>query len=289
MGSRWRAYLCSSQEAIGKSRLTVSPMELDLAGALRSKFGGLDHMLGVSPMVKTRDGKLQRDVNIYLKAGLDFTTRFYRPDNNHDRLVFEYQGTIEENRGEVRSEFIPKVVGSVGSEPRYDYGSGTSSLFSLCTLGRFQEAIGSDNVTKIHISSCAIEGWLLPLSIRRLGTTNLRKLALTDIHIYASNHRSFFDSEKGSAWPVLAGLDAMLDHNNFRLLGLVTERVFFHVQDGTESAVIVDERREWEGERGATRGLQTLMSEMTSLDDDQKRRWLFGQIDSDGNAIVQQQ
>ena len=71
------------------------------------------------------------------------------------------------------------------------------------------------------------------------------------------------------------------------LRSLAMERITYHVEDTTMSMVLVGKRREWEGVDGVLSGLASLVSEMTILDEEQRERWLSGEIDADGNDIVQ--
>ena len=64
------------------------------------------------------------------------------------------------------------------------------------------------------------------------------------------------------------------------------ERVYYHVEDTVVSMILVEERREWEGVDGVLSGLTSLITEMTTLDEEQRERWLIGEIDADGNDII---
>lgn len=53
--------------------------------------GCLDQLLTAAVM--TDDGVLKRDVDVCVRAGLDWTFRFFSLDAAHDNLIFDYQGT----------------------------------------------------------------------------------------------------------------------------------------------------------------------------------------------------
>lgn len=274
--------------AMSMSGFPDSPLELDLTSALRSPNGCLDRLLGAAVM--TEDHTLKHDVNVHVKAGLDWTFRLFKPDVAHDCLIYEYRGsTIKAcSEDEIDPEFIPEIIGSKNSEPRYDYGSGTCSLYSPCVLGYLNHAIESGGVTDFRISSCATEADHLVFGICHTGDVTLHRLVLVDLHLFGHGCRRFLD-EKNSAWPYLEGFRTMLIYHCPNLRSLVMERVYYHVEDTAVSMVLVEERREWEGVDGVLSGLVSLISEMTILDEEQRGRWLIGEIDADGNAIFEGQ
>ena len=81
----------------------------------------------------------------------------------------------------------------------------------------------------------------------------------------------------------------MLIHHCPNLRSLVMERVYYHVEDTAVSMALVEERREWDGVDHVLLGLTSLISEMTVLDEEQRERWLNGEIDADGNDAVDDQ
>lgn len=274
--------------AMSMSGFPDSPLELDLTFALRTPNGKLDRLLGAAVM--TSDHALKHDVNVCVKAGLDWTFRLFSPDDAHDRLIYEYQGTTIKtcSEDEVDLDFVPEVIGSKNSEPRYDYGYGTCSLYSPCVLGRLNHAIDSGNVTEFRVSSCATEADHLIFGICHTGDATLQQLVLADLHLFGHGCRRFLD-EKNSAWPYLEGLRTMLIHHCPNLRSMVMDRVYYHVEDTAVSMALVEERHEWDGVDGVLSGLTSLISEMTVLDEEQRERWLNGEIDADGNNIVEAQ
>jgi hypothetical protein len=81
----------------------------------------------------------------------------------------------------------------------------------------------------------------------------------------------------------------MLSHHCPNLRSLVMERVTYHVEDTSERMVLVGQRREWKGVNGVLSGLVSLISGMTTLDEEQREKWLMGEIDADGNDIPEEQ
>lgn len=274
--------------AMSMSGFPEAPLELDLTSALRSPNGYLDKLLGAAVM--TEDDALEHDVNVCVKAGLDWTFRLFNPDVARDRLIYKYQGTTIKtcSEDEVDPDFIPEVVGSKNSEPRYDYGHGTCSLYSRCVLGHLNHAIDKGDVTEMHLSSCATEADHLVFEFCHTGGATLQRLVLDDLHLFGHGCRRFLD-EKNSAWPYLEGLRSMLSNHCPNLRSLVMERVYYHVEDTAVSMTLVEERHEWDGVDGVLSGLVSLISEFTILDEEQRERWLNGEIDADGNDIVEDQ
>jgi hypothetical protein len=70
---------------------------------------------------------------------------------------------------------------------------------------------------------------------------------------------------------------------------LVMERVTYHVEDTFKRTVVVGKRREWKGVNGVLSGLVSLISELTILDEEQREIWMIGEIDANGNDIVEGQ
>lgn len=273
--------------AMSMSGFPDSPLELDLTSALRgSPNGYLDKLLGAAVM--TEDHALKHDLNVCVKAGLDWTFRLFNSNVARDRLIYEYQGTTIKtcSEDEVDPDFVPEVIGSKNSEPRYDYGHGTCSLYSRCVLGHLNHAIDKGDVTEMHMSSCATEADHLVFEFCHTGGATLQRLVLDDLHLFGHGCRRFLD-EKNSAWPYLEGLRSMLSHHCPKLGSLVMERVYYHVEDTGVSMALVEERHEWDGVDGVLSGLGSLISEMTILDEEQRERWLNGEIDADGNNIVE--
>ncbi|KAG9841228.1 hypothetical protein KCU68_g8734, partial [Aureobasidium melanogenum] len=272
-------------EALTQSESYFPSLELDLASALRNPRSDLDQSLHLA--VTAKDGKIPPDLDICIKAGLDWTFWFFRRDDVHDDLVFEYEGTTIEVCGEdeVDPDFLPEVIHSFPSEPRYDYGSGTCSLYSRCVLGRFNFTLSSENMTEIRISSCATEAHFLVYGICALGKAKLEKLVLTDLHLFGPGSRGFVD-EKNKAWPWIEGFLDLIGDNCPNLRSLKMGRVFFHAEDKPGRAVIVEKHRSWEGVDGVLTGLVSLISEMTTLDAEQRKLWHEGKIDSDGHALT---
>lgn len=272
--------------AMNLSEFPDSPLELDLTSGLSRPHGQLDQLLNAA--VLTDDRELKRDVDVCIRTGLDWTFRLFSPDAAHDRLVFEYKGTMINgcSDDEFDPDFTPRVVGSENSEPRYDYGSGTCSLYSPCVLGHLNHAVDSGDVTDFRISSCATEADRLIFGICHIGGATLKRLALNDLHLFGHGCRRFLD-EKNSAWPYLEGLRSMLLHHCPSLRSLVMERVYYHIEGTAVSMALVEERHEWDGANDVFSGLTSLISEMTILDEEQRERWLSGEIDADGNDIVE--
>jgi hypothetical protein len=274
--------------AMGLVEFPDSPLELDLSSALSDPNGWLDELL--LGAVMAGDGTLKRDVDTCVRVGLDWTFRLLSPDAAHDRLIFEYRGTTIDtcSEDEAGLDFIAEIVGSKDSKPRYDYGSGTCSLYSPCVLGHLNDAIDKGDVSEIRISSCATEADRLVFGICHTGGPTLQRLVLVDLHLFSHGCRHFID-EKDSAWPYLQGFRSMLSHHCPNLRSLVMERVYYHVEDIIGGMVLVEERREWSSVSGVLSGFTSLISEMTTLDEEQRERWSNGEIDADGNDIVAEQ
>ncbi|KAH0384574.1 hypothetical protein KCU92_g4272, partial [Aureobasidium melanogenum] len=275
------------EKAIDLSGFPTSPWELDLYTSINNPISDLDQLLNASLM--TRDGKLKSNVNIYIKAGMEWRFRFFRPDVSYDRFIFDFQGTtiITREEVEVEPEFIPQVDTPADAEPRYNYGFGTCSLYFQRVLGQVQEAIAKANLSEIRISSCATRAPYLAHTICELGKENLERLVLVDIHVFAKGSRGFVD-EKNAAWPYLSIFRDLLVQDCPNLRSLVMERVVFQADNkpGCRS-VIVNERREWKGVSQVFSGLALLISEMTRLDEEQRDRWFQGEIDADGNDVTE--
>lgn len=141
-------------------------------------------------------------------------------------------------------------------------------------------------MTEIRISSCASEAHFLVYGICALGKAKLEKLVLTDLHLFGPGDRGFID-EKNNAWPWLEGFLDLIRDSCPNLRSLTMERVFFHAEDKPRRAIIVEQRRTWEGVDGVRTGLTSLISEMTTLDEEQKKLWLDGEIDLDGNVMIE--
>jgi hypothetical protein len=246
--------------AMNTPDFNTPPLELDLKSAIRTPQGWLDQVL--STLVITGDGQLMRDVDVCIKAGLDSTFRLFSPDAAHRRLIFDYQGTTNQiySDDEVDRKYKCEVIGSKNSEPRYDYVSGTCSLFSMCMLGNFNDAIDMGAVSEIRIASCATEADILVFNICHVGRSNLQRLVLADLHLFGHDCRRFVD-EKGSVWPYVEGIRSMLSHHCPNLRSLVMERVTYHIEDTSKRMVLVNERREWKAVNGVLSGLGSLMSE----------------------------
>jgi hypothetical protein len=274
--------------AMDTPEFNTPPLEFDLNSAIRTPHGCLDHLL--FDLVITGDGELKRDVDVCIKAGLDSAFRVSSPNAAHRRLILDYQGTTTETRreDEVHPRFVPKVIGWKESEPRYNYGAGTCSLFSMCMLGDFKNAIDKGNVSEIRIASCATEADVLVFSICHVGRSNLQHLVLADLHLFGHGCRRFVDG-KGSAWPYVQGIRGMLSYHCPNLRSLVMERVTYHVEDTFKRTFVVGKRREWKGVNGVLSGLVFLISELTILDEEQRERWMIGEIDANGNDIVEGQ
>ncbi|KAG9950878.1 hypothetical protein KCU85_g3309, partial [Aureobasidium melanogenum] len=273
-------------EAIAQSKSSSTFLELDLAMGMRDPRSNLDEHLHLA--LVGEDGKIPRDLDICIKAGLDWTFRFFRRDTIYDGLVFDYEGTINETcrEDEVDPDFLPDVVGLFPSQLRYDYGSGTCSLYSRCVLGRLNHAIKSEDMTEIRISSCASEAHFLVYGICELGKNKLQELVLTDVHLFGPGVPGFID-EENKPWPWLDGFLDLIRENCPNLRSLTMERVFFHAEDKPGRAIVVEECRTWQGVDGVLTGLTSLISEMTALDREQRQRWLEGKIDSNGNDIAE--
>ncbi|KAH0123399.1 hypothetical protein KCU66_g8233, partial [Aureobasidium melanogenum] len=273
-------------EALTQSESSFPSMELDLASAIRNPRNDLDECLHLA--VSAKDDKIPRDVDICIKAGLDWTFRLFRRNDVHDDLVFDYEGTITEVCGEdeMDPDFLPEVVHSFPSEPCYDYGSGFCSLYSRCVLGRFNFTLSLENMTEIRISWCATEAHFLVYGICALGKAKLEKLVLTDLHLFGPGSRGFID-EKNKAWPWIEGCLDLIGDNCPNLRSLEMGRVFLHAEDKPGRAVIVEKYRSWEGVDGVLTGLVSLISEMTTLDEEQRKLWHEGKIDSNGNAVIE--
>ncbi|KAH0152155.1 hypothetical protein KCU67_g9944, partial [Aureobasidium melanogenum] len=273
-------------EALTQTESSFPSMELDLASAIRNPHSDLDECLHLA--VSAQDGKIPRDLDICIKAGLDWTFRLFRRDDVHDNLVFDYEGTTTEvcREDEMNPDFLPEVVHSFPSEPCYNYGSGFCSLYSRCVLGRFNYTLSSENMTEIRISSCATEAHFLVYGICALGKAKLEKLVLTDLHLFGPGSRGFID-EKNKPWPWIEGFLDLIGDNCPNLRSLTMERVFFHAEDKPGRAVIVEKHRSWEGVIGVRNGLASLISEMTTLDEEQRKLWHEGKIDSDGNSVAE--
>ncbi|KAH0301123.1 hypothetical protein KCU71_g11627, partial [Aureobasidium melanogenum] len=273
-------------EALTQTESSFPSMELDLASAIRNPHSDLDECLHLA--VSAQDGKIPRDLDICIKAGLDWTFGLFRRDDVHDNLVFDYEGTTTEvcREDEMDPDFLPEVVHSFPSEPCYNYGSGFCSLYSRCVLGRFNYTLSSENMTEIRISSCATEAHFLVYGICALGKAKLEKLVLTDLHLFGPGSRGFID-EKNKPWPWIEGFLDLIGDNCPNLRSLTMERVFFHAEDKPGRAVIVEKHRSWEGVIGVRNGLASLISEMTTLDEEQRKLWHEGKIDSDGNAVAE--
>jgi hypothetical protein len=239
-------------------------------------------------MVLTNDHELKRNVDVTIRAGLDWKFCFFSLDAANRHLIFDYQGTIITtcDEDQVARGFVPKVFGSTESEPRYDYGSGTCSLYSQCLLGQFNTAVDKGDVFEIRISSCATEADRLIFGVCHIGHSTLQRLVLVDLHLFGHGCRHFVD-EKVSAWPYLTGVRSMLSHHCPKLGSLVMKRVYYHVGDTDLRVTLVDQRREWKGANGVLSGLTSLISEMTMLDEEQRERWSNGEIDADGNDRVE--
>jgi hypothetical protein len=274
------------EAATSKIQFSNFSWELDLVSALSHSHSWLDKML--SDAVVMDDGALKRDVDVCVKANIDWTFRFSNTDPAHNRLIFDFMGTMTTtcNANDVESGFIPGIIGMQGSEPRYNYGSGTCSLYSPCVLGEFNNVINSSDVSEMRISSCATEADHLIFGICNTGHVNLQRLVLVNLHLFGHGCRHFMD-EKNSAWPYLNGVRSMLSHHCPKLGSLVMERVYYYVDDTNIRVTLVDQRREWKGVNGVLSGLSSLVSEMTMLDEKQRERWLNGEIDADGNDRVE--
>jgi hypothetical protein len=272
--------------ATHKVNFPLPPLELDLHSALRGPHSWLDILL--CNMVMTNDHELKPNVDVSIRAGLDWKFRFFSMDAAHRHLIFEYQGTIitTYDKDHIAYGFVPRISGSAESELRYDYGSGTCSLYSQCMLGQFNNVIDKADVSEIRISSCATEADRLIFGICHIGQASLQRLVLVDLHLFGHDCRHFID-EKVSAWPYLTGVRSMLSHHCPNLRSLVMERVYYHVEDTDLRITLVDQRREWKGVNGVLSGLTSLISEMTMLDEEQRERWSNGEIDADGNDRVE--
>lgn len=77
-------------EALAQSKFSFPSLELDLASAIRYPRSDLDDCLHLA--VIGEDGMIPRDLNICIKAGLDWTFRFFHRDVDHDGLVFDFEG-----------------------------------------------------------------------------------------------------------------------------------------------------------------------------------------------------
>lgn len=152
-------------------------------------------------------------------------------------------------------------------------------------LGRFNLTLGVEEMTEIRISSCASEAHFIVYGICTLGKARLQRLILTDLHLFGPGSRGFIDEEH-KPWPWLDGFHNLIKATCLNLRSLTMERVFFHAEDRPGRAVVVEKRRTWEGVDGVLTGLVSLISEMTSLDEEQRMLWYEGLIDSDGNAVI---
>ncbi|KAK6002064.1 hypothetical protein QM012_001702 [Aureobasidium pullulans] len=273
-------------EALSQSELSLSSLGLDLATAIRNSRHDLDESLRHA--VTAKAGSVPPHVDICIKAGLDWTFHFFRRDDSYGGLVFDYEGTTDEicGKDELDPEFLPEVVSSFPSEPRYDYGSGTCSLYSRCVLGRFNFALSAEAISEISISSCASEAHFIVYGICALGQTKLQRLVLTDLHLFGPGSRGFID-KRNKPWPWLDAFGDLISENCPNLDSLTMERVFFHAEDRSVRAVVVDKRCTWQGVNGVLTGLVSLISEMTTLDAEQREQWHEGLIDLDGNVVVE--
>jgi hypothetical protein len=274
--------------ATSRAKFAVSPLEFDLQSALRGPHTWLDGLL--RSMVMTSNDTLKHNVDVIIKAGLDWKFRFFSLDAAHRRLIFDYQGTLTTTCDEDQANpaFVPEIFGLIGSEPRYDYGFGTCSLYSQCMLGHFNDVIRKADVSEFRIAACATEADILIHNICHTGGTSVQRLVLLDLRLFGHGCRRFVD-EKGSPWPYLDGVRHMLSHHCPNLRNLVMERVTYHVEDTSERMVLIGPRREWKGVNGVLSGLVSLISGMTTLDEEQREKWLMGEIDADGNDIPEEQ
>ncbi|TIA41305.1 hypothetical protein D6C79_07259 [Aureobasidium pullulans] len=263
-------------------------LELDLAVAIDRSNDALDG--GILAALMMSEDKVQREVDICLKIGLDWTIRFFRPDPKQDYLVLNYHGTTVQTCKEedIDPGFLPHIIGPQGHELRYGYGSGNTSYYSPCMLGKLYEAITMEKLSEICMESCASEASFTILEICKMGSQKLQKLALIDTHLFESTIGRFgFLDQKKSAWPFLYVVRSLLRDNCPNLQSFVLDRVFFYAEDDTAGrAVITGKRREWKGKDGVLSGLACLIAEMTTLDEEQQERWFKHEIDADGNDLV---
>jgi hypothetical protein len=276
--------------AATKTESPVAALEFDLAVALASTRCNLDVLLSFAVM---RGGVLLPGVDVCIKTGLDSVIRFYRVKNDEKgpgHLVYAYKGTTipaHAMGGPVidDAEFTPIVTGYSGAEPRFDYGSGSCSVYARYMLGEFSRPISSEGVHEIHIEGCATEAHLIR-RICAMGRGKLEKLTLIDVHLFGGYESEVFFDGHGSGWPYLTIVREMLRNSCQALHTLVLENVVLHRKsDVAGRSILVGKRVEFHGIDEVLYGLVGLISSLTVLDEEQRHRYARGEVDSDGKEL----
>ncbi|KAI4728356.1 hypothetical protein E4T49_03861 [Aureobasidium sp. EXF-10728] len=267
------------QKAANQSGMPLLFLELDLPYRCERDLEGL--------LVETfLDGRTPpHDFEICTKVGTDSECKLKRVGPG--RLSLSYHGTtVKSNEEDLGPNSLLYAEPGAGVY-RFVYDTGSASFFGPHIM-LLRDVVRAEMLQDIHIKSCALQSMHFLGLLCIFGSARLYTATILDIHIFDKKQDNV--DQKKIAWPLVKKIKDRLAEKCPNLRHLIMEQVFYYKEDDPSiRAVVVDQRCEWEGVHGVLAGLDTLISNMTALDEEQRERWSMGEIDADGNDLVEQE